>query len=534
MIGNVTAVAGAHVTVYLKAQGIREGRGEGSSPSLNVGSILKIPTAESVVFAIVGAIAAERHDGPSEAVGGYLCEAELMGEVGFGDAAFQRGVSLYPSLGAPVHWATSEDVALIYDCGSEPKVRIGSLLQDRQLGAHVMIDLMLSRHFAILGNTGSGKSTAVALLLRAILQQNGNGHVVLLDPHAEYNVALSDLAEVIDLTSLKIPCWMLNFEEMGAIMVPPGETQERDTQFSILKDAIVEAKLNYRGPGQDTSYITVDTPVPYRIGDLPKLIERAMARPNRPSGVGPYLRLIERLNHLERDRRYEFLFAGFQIRDELPNLMSRILKVPVSGRPLTILDLSGVPSEIVDVVVSLLCRIIFDFVLWSDHAKSPPVLVVCEEAHRYVPENVGEGFSATRRSIARIAKEGRKYGVALGLVSQRPSEVDAGILSQCGILFAFRLSNEKDKAFVVDALPENARGLAAELPALRRQEAIVVGEGVPVAMRMRFDDVGEDLRPHLISATFSSAWQSDDLDQAFIDETIEHWRTQRRHRSRRE
>ena len=145
-----------------------------------------------------------------------------------------------------------------------------------------------------------------------------------------------------------------------------------------------------------------------------------------------------------------------------------------------------------------------------------------------MPNRRGEGFDSTRRAISRIAKEGRKYGVGLGLISQRPSEVDPTILSQCGTIFAFRLSNETDQKFVASALPENAHGLAAELPALRRQEAIVVGEGVPVAMRVRFDFVEEGKRPQVTPSAFSTAWQNDDLDQSFVADAIQRWRLQTR------
>jgi DNA helicase HerA-like ATPase len=531
VIGAVSAVGGVQLTVTLTEDAVRCRASTDDELPLNVGSLIKMRTRYSTVFASLTDLGADRGAGADTAPAGYIGSADLIGEVADGTGRFQRGVSDYPPVGADVYRADLKDIADIYDCGGESKVRIGRLLrQGSDIAAHVMMDPLLSRHFAVLGSTGTGKSTAVALLLRAILEANRSGHVVLLDPHNEYQHALSDLAEVIDLTSLRMPCWMLNFEEMGAIMVPAGDAQEREMQLSILKEAIIEAKLNYAGPGKDTSYITVDTPVPYRIGDIGKLIERAMARPNRPIGVGSFLSLIERLRHLERDRRYEFLFAGFQIRDELPGLMSRILKIPSEGKPMTILDLSGVPSEVVDVVVSLLCRIIFDFALWSDHRKSSPLLMICEEAHRYVPERIEVGFAATRRSIERIAKEGRKYGVGLGLISQRPSEVDASILSQCGTLIAFRLSNERDQSYVAAALPEYAHRMVAELPSLRRQEAIVVGEGVPLAMRMRFDDVDEPHRPHVVSTSFSAAWQRGNLDQRFIDETIDHWRMQRRHR----
>jgi DNA helicase HerA-like ATPase len=155
----------------------------------------------------------------------------------------------------------------------------------------------------------------------------------------------------------------------------------------------------------------------------------------------------------------------------------------------SIIDLSGLPSEIADVVVSLACRVIFDFVLWSRPGQVPPLLLVCEEAHRYVPANEETGFAAAARAITRISKEGRKYGISLGLISQRPTELSQAALSQCGTIFALRMGSELDQRFVATALPDAAQGMLAALPMLRNQEAIISGEGVSLPMRVRFDDL---------------------------------------------
>jgi hypothetical protein len=199
----------------------------------------------------------------------------------------------------------------------------------------------------------------------------------------------------------------------------------------------------------------------------------------------------------------------------------------VNGKPLTIIDLSGVPAEVTDVVVSLVCRLIFNFALWSDRKRLPPVLLVCEEAHRYVPASEPIGFGATSRAITRIAREGRKYGVSLALISQTPLELSGQVLSQCGTVFAMRLGH-LDQTFTGAAWPGVARGILEALPSLRTQEAIAFGEGVPLPMRIRLNDLPRDHRPHSDSAKFSEAWQSDCGDAELLEEGIRCWREQRR------
>ncbi|MGI9509842.1 MAG: ATP-binding protein, partial [Geminicoccaceae bacterium] len=196
--------------------------------------------------------------------------------------------------------------------------------------------------------------------------------------------------------------------------------------------------------------------------------------------------------------------------------------------PVTIIDLSGMPSEIVDVVVSVLCRLVFEFVLWTDRSKAPPILLVCEEAHRYVPRDDDDAFAPTKRAISRIAKEGRKYGLSLGLVTQRPSELSVSSLSQCNTIFALRLGNEHDLKFVQHAIPDGARWLTETMPSLNTREAVVIGAGVSVPMLIRFDELPPEHRPASTTPPFSHAWQSDIADSGLIDMTIHRWRHQLR------
>jgi DNA helicase HerA-like ATPase len=244
----------------------------------------------------------------------------------------------------------------------------------------------------------------------------------------------------------------------------------------------------------------------------------------------PYMRLRARLESLQSDHRFRFMFSEpYDAPDTLSEVIGRLLRIPVQGKPMTIIDLSGLPSEIADVIVSLCCRVLFDFASWSDRRRMPPVLLVCEEAHRYVPSDPTLGFAAAARAVTRISKEGRKYGLSLALVSQRPSELSAEALSQCGTVFSLHLGNEPDQRFMARTLPDAARGMLANLSSLPVQQAIVTGEGVPLPVRIRFDNLPPERRPHSASAAFSKAWQHDDTDEAFRDDGVFRWRTHNRY-----
>jgi DNA helicase HerA-like ATPase len=302
----------------------------------------------------------------------------------------------------------------------------------------------------------------------------------------------------------------------------------RSRESNILKDAITAAKHSFLGAEGEESFVTVDTPSPYRMSSVVQRISEAMGRLDKPDNTLPYLRLMRTIEDLRQDKRYAFMFDDLTVRDSMSEVLSRILRVPVNGKPIAIFDLSAVPSEIVNVVVSLVCRLIFDFALWSDRDEAIPLLLVADEAHRYIPSDESLGFEPTRRAIARIAKEGRKYGVSLCLVTQRPSEISEAILSQCSTVFALRMSNEKDQNFVRRTLPESAAGLLNTLPTLRQQEAIVVGEGVAHPMRVRFADLDPKYRPKGDATNFPKAWQGDVHGRKFLDNIVDRWRRQSR------
>jgi DNA helicase HerA-like ATPase len=526
-LGIVTAVSGFRLSCLLA---VPEQMGNAAYGAAQIGAIVQVPTLRSTAFGFIGSLTLH-HAGTEGTVQSFaVAEIDLLGEVTVdiaGERRFARGVSAFPVLGDPVYAAADADLSLIYARPNAWNLAIGSIHQNAAQPAYLLSQEFLCKHSAILGTTGSGKSCAVTLILRSLLGAHPNGHVVLLDPHGEYGAAFGGMAEIITPQNLQLPYWLLSFEEIAEVLCS-RDPVSRSREEGILKDFIVAAKRDFIGEGGQDAFITVDTPVPYRINTLAQRISEAMGRLDKPDGSLPYLRLLTTIENLRKDRRYAFMFSGLTVRDNMADILSRILRIPVEGKPITIFDISVVPSEVVEVVVSLLCRLVFDFALWSDHEESIPILLVCDEAHRYIHADESIGFEPARRSISRIAKEGRKYGVSLCLVSQRPSEISETILSQCSTIFALRMSNDKDQGFVRRTLPESAAGLLNILPALRQQEAIVVGEGVTHPMRIRFSDLPEEHRPRGESTNFPRAWQDDNRGRDFTTTIVERWRRQAR------
>jgi hypothetical protein len=415
-------------------------------------------------------------------------------------------------------------------------VRIGTVHQDISIPAYIRIDDMLGKHFAVVGTTGSGKSCALTIILKGLLEQFPNAHVLLLDLHDEYSRTFQGIAEVLSQETLQLPFWMFTFDEIVEVIL--GQTDEqKGAEVAILAELIPAAKADYlaeiaagttrpdQGHQKATEQPSVDTPTPYNLSEVVRRIDETMGRLDRPDNMASYRRLRARLKALLADSRYAFMFGSFASHDSFAAILARIFRIPVAGRPITILDLSRIPSEILNVVVSVLGRITLDFAMWS--RRSMPIMLVCEEAHRYAPQDDNSAFEPAKRALARIAKEGRKYGVSLCVVSQRPSELAVGILSQCNTIFALRLSNQKDRDYVRFATPETGLGLLDFLPSLQNAEAIAVGEGVTVPMRICFDKLDEDKRPQSHSGAFSSAWQHDVDSGDFLTETIELWRRQK-------
>ncbi|MGB0747918.1 MAG: ATP-binding protein [Magnetospiraceae bacterium] len=524
-IGRVVSLLGAKVIFLLD----QDTTGEAGFDGLQIGVLVKIQSARHVAIGMVTGLSIPMPKAEASQEELRICELELVGELtpdGDGDKLrFRRGLSITPSLGDAVARANQADIGLVYAPPSDSIVEIGTIQQEASLPAYAVVDGLLGRHFAILGTTGCGKSCALSLILHRLMAAHDSAHVVLLDPHGEYAKAFGSQAECMEPGDFNIPVWLFNFEELAEIVFgrdPSDYAQE----IAVLRDLVQRAKQMMAREDKVDFSITADTPVPFKMGDISRMLDEEAGKLDNRSEVAPYLRVRNRLNALQNDRRYAFIFQGsMMVRDNMAQLLSRIFRVPVDGKPLSILNLSGVPSEILNVVVSILCRMTFDFAHWGD--QETPILLVCEEAHRYAPAN-DDSFESTRRALARIAKEGRKYGVSLGIVSQRPSELDPRILSQCNSIFAMRMTNERDQEIVQATLSEVSSALIDSLPSLGNAEAIAVGDGVAVPMRVAFSRLTPEQQPRSATARFSEAWKSGAQGHTEMQTIVNRWRRQRR------
>ena len=529
-VGTVVSVTGSHALVMLEED--RPGEDREIKPQL--GAIMSVDAGASIVLGLVSAMSVPAPSLDSATAPLRIVEMELIGEFSKptinAPARFRRGVSSYPTLGDNVHVATRDELAALFVVDGGTSVRIGVVKQDAQIPATVNVDELFSRHCAVLGTTGAGKSCALALLLRSVLQRFPSGHIVILDPHNEYSKSFGENAVVFDPNSFTLPYWMLTFDELVEVLYPGRENYSEEIE--ILADLIPAAKkMNLAGSSKigklrtDTTAITVDTPTPYRISELLTLIDKALGGLDGGRNAAPYKRLRGRIHAISQDARYAFMFGSLTVQDNLTELLGQIFRIPVNDKPVSVIELGGLPTEVVQVVVSVVSRLAFEFGLWSNGAA--PIALVCEDAHRYAPADPNEGFGPTRRSLIRIAKEGRKTGVSLWIASQRPTELDPTILSQCNTIFAMRLANQADQEALRAAVPDASTSLLSCLPSLGLGEAIAVGEGVPMPTRIRFDALDPNFVPRSLTASFTDGWSVEIEDDSFIERIVEQWRAQR-------
>ena len=464
----------------------------------------------------------------------YIASAgvDLLGEIVGGEKPkFQRGVTNYPTIGDAVELISNQELRTVYAPSGSDQIDVGTLQQDRSVTAYVDVEEMLSKHFAVLGSTGVGKSTGVSLLLNEILKARPNLRLFLLDVHNEYGRCFGDRSLVLNPRNLKLPFWLFNFEEIVDVLFAgrPGVPDELD----ILAEVIPMAKgvyTQYQNSDRlglkridPKGVYTVDTPVPYRLVDLINLIDERMGKLENRSSRIIYHKLISRIETVRNDPRYAFMFDNANVGgDTMAEVISHLFRLPANGRPMTVMQLAGFPVEVVDSVVSVLCRMAFDFGLWSDGVS--PMLFVCEEAHRYASADRNVGFGPTRKAISRIAKEGRKYGVYLGLVTQRPAELDATIISQCNTLFSMRLANDRDQALLRSAVSDAAANLLSFVPSLGTREVLAFGEGVALPTRLRFKEVPPHQRPRSEATIATVTSVAAGHDMHFVSAVLDRWR----------
>ena len=521
-IGRVLEIAGSGSKIWMDFSRLQMLLGH-ADPSVamsgQVGSQVKMQAGASWLIANVRTLQTG-NDGKLIAQIDFLGEGQAA--AGGRMTAFRRGVTRYPIPGCEVMPVTTEDMRTIFAAADDPHVEIGTVYPTDDIRGTLYIDPMLSKHFAVLGSTGTGKSTSVALILHRISQYSPEGHIVMIDPHGEYSAAFKSCGELFNVDNLQLPYWLLNFEEhCEVLLTTDGAERQRDAD--ILAKCLLAARSKSR-QAEQFGKVTVDSPIPYLLTDLVGVITSEMGKLDRAGDTTPYQRLKNKLDEIRADPRYAFMFSGMLVSDSMATFIAKLFRLPSHGRPISIVDVSGVPSEVTSVVVSVLARMVFDYAIWSRTEAQRPILLVCEEAHRYVPKDENSGGQAVRKILERIAKEGRKYGVSLGLITQRPSDLAEGVLSQCGTIISMRLNNDRDQACVRAAMPEGARGFLDAIPALRNRECIVCGEGVAIPIRVRFDDLEPEKRPASSDPSFANSWRETGDEEGIIQRTVKRWR----------
>jgi DNA helicase HerA-like ATPase len=418
-------------------------------------------------------------------------EIQLIGSVANGK--FEKGIASFPPLGSDVYMTDDDDMSHLFSTFAQFGFAIGDISGYAGERQYIDPNKFFGKHIALLGSTGAGKSTAVASILQKV-QMFSNTHVIILDIHNEYSAAFKDFGNLINITDLELPYWFMNFEEMREMFVDESEPSAQ-SQIMLLKDLILNSKKAKNTALQEQ--LTVDTPMFFDLNEARAKFqfydtERVTGYSGGQSREGPFYgqftRFLVRLDSRMTDKRYEFMFKPRKYKDSnaIKEIITRIFGLDTK-KQVTVVDLSGVPFDIVNTIVSLLARTVFDFNFWNKNKSDFPVLLVFEEAHNYLPQIPSPTNRAARRTVERIAKEGRKYGVACMIVSQRPSDLSETILSQCNNFITLRLTNPADQNYVKKLVPDSFGGMLDILPSLRQGEALVIGDSTALPVRVMLD-----------------------------------------------
>ena len=550
-IGKIIEVDGSRIIAELHSDLTELSRIYGGEvyPIGQFGSIVRVHFGRRLIYAFVGRLRlkaeyeVERGLLPSTSGDERIIEADLFGEGewkhsndGHGPTLeFERGVATYPLPQQTLYLTPKSDLKFIYGQAEGTSILLGEHVGSGGAPCYAHLNELIGKHTAILGSTGAGKSAAVAAMLHSILdrgqelrRKSWHPRIVILDPHNEYSSAFPSRTRLsTEDGTLRLPYWLLDFQETLALLI--GKTEFVATsQANIVKAALTSARQEGANILRlDVNAITVDSPVPYSLKTFRAAVESA--RPTQASRQESYNSILQKLDVLCADGRLKFLMSDWEEADgdEFATIIGKILK---GDAPPRVVDLSGVPNEVAGVASAVIARTLFNLKVWQTEEEriADPVLLVCEEAHRYVPNSGEAQYEAAQESIRRIAKEGRKYGVGLFLVSQRPSEVEATVLSQCNSWIVLRITNESDRGHVRGILPDSLEGLTKMLSGLRRQEAIFVGQAATLPSRIMIRELSNDELPSSKDVDFDHGWQFDATTDAQLAKVAERWRYQRK------
>lgn len=529
------------------------------------GSIIKVHFGRRSIYGLVGRLRMKadyqlEKGMPVASSDERIIEADLFGEGEWKknndnvfSLEFERGVATYPLPQQTIYLTPKSELKFIYGNAKGSAIKLGEHVGSSGAPCYADLNELLGKHTAILGSTGAGKSGTVAAVIHSILEHGSiaqymhwHPQIIILDPHNEYGKAFPKHQRLsTDEGSLKLPYWLLDLEESLSLFI--GKTESAATsQSNIIKNALIAVREQAAEQlGFDKEKLTVDSPIPYMLGSADGLDHFGLKDGNkydegligainaqRPEGSKDkkqhedYAKVIRKIDSLVKDGRLKFMMNTWDGQDDpLPSIVSQFL---TNATTVQIVDLSGVPNEVAGVASAAISRVIFQLKVWQSESErqNSPVLLVCEEAHRYVPNRGEAQYEAAQSAIRRIAKEGRKYGVGLLLVSQRPSEVETTVLSQCNSWIVLRITNDADREHVRSVLPDSMSGLTKMLSGLRRQEAIFIGQAATLPSRIMVRNLSEEQLPRSNDVNFDKGWQNEAISIEKITDIVQKWRYQ--------
>lgn len=556
-------------------------------PVGQMGSVIKIHFGRKILFAFVrllrmrSEIIDDEGNRPLNANDdARVLEADLFGQGIWskvtGKLKFSRGVETYPLPLQYAHLCLNDELESVYNAAEayadektiSPMVPIGNYVGGNNAVCRANIDKLFGHHFAILGSTGVGKSGTVASILHSVLDHKIDDgrlkpRIIMIDPHGEYSAAFGDRATVYrayndaamsddDGELLKLPYWLMSSDELRSLII--GKTEfEATSQNNIIYEAITYARqleaglINDLGDNPnggaraenadgvtDTDLLNFDRdkPVPFKLEQFEKHIDKVQGRKlNLDANLAPSAgrskvdAILKKLKVLRANPQLNFMLD--ELSEKSPTLHEVLNQFVgnAEGKDIRIIDVSGLPNEVAGPLTAIISRLLFQYKLWQtkDERQNDPILFICEEAHRYVPNHGEAQYREAQEAIRRIAKEGRKYGLGLGLISQRPSDVESTVLSQCNSWIVLRLTNSNDQAHVAKFLPDSLSGLTKMLSALTRREAIFVGEAAALPSRIRIRKLSTEQLPNSNDISFSEGWANDPIGDEALGDIVKRW-----------
>jgi DNA helicase HerA-like ATPase len=448
-----------------------------AAEQFSVGSYVSIKMPESKILGVIASL---------ELAAGDVVRftANLFGK--FSGGKFERGTEELPYPGAPVEIPSEGDLDLIFNTHRRFDFALGEISLLKGKKNYIDPDKFFSRHVAVVGATGSGKSCAVASILQKVAKLPG-ARIILLDLHDEYGEAFGELAERVNIGEFELPYWAMNFDELVETFIDSDDPAAR-SETVVMSEIVLNSKRSKNLTYKDS--ITVDSPVYFDLSDV-KVKMQALDTERLPNGregpfYGNFTRFLFKFDSKFNDKRFEFLFKPkkFKTSETFSQFLELLFGLK-SGKSIVVLNLSNVPPEVINALASLLARLVFDFNMWNPYRANLPILLVLEEAHNYL--NMRSSSQTARRTIERVVKQGRKYGVSCMIVSQRPVDVAESILSQCSNFVAMRLSNPDDQAYIGKLVPESMTDLLDVIPALKQGEGLVLGDACILPLRTKLD-----------------------------------------------